>query len=144
MPLSLQFASRIQSRTVKGGREDGKRCISVFPNNRERSVVLGTMKEKNNRHESCCQIPEECNTHLCQLHQPTGVLQPNIFSRRVRARLQPNQSPNLWEGRRCNLFHREEVHHPTRDRQTSFQGVPRTCIYPPICWVCSFVVSYVF
>ena len=143
MPLSLQFASRIQSRTVKGGREDGKRCISVFPSNRERSVVLGTTKEKHDLHEICCQILEECNTHLCQLHQPIDVLQPNIFSPPVRALLQPNQSPDLWEGHRCKPFHREEVRHPTRDRQTSFQGVPRTCIYLPICWVYSFVVSYV-
>jgi hypothetical protein len=43
MPLSRQFKSSIQSRIVKGGREEGKGAMSDFPRVRDRSVVLGTI-----------------------------------------------------------------------------------------------------
>ena len=44
IPLSRQFSSRMQSRTVCEGSTDGKGFIKGFPSTRDRNVVFGTSK----------------------------------------------------------------------------------------------------
>jgi hypothetical protein len=45
IPFSFQFASKMQSNTVKGGKADGNRAKRDFPRSRDRSVVFGTDQE---------------------------------------------------------------------------------------------------
>lgn len=123
IPLSRQLSSKIQSKTVCGGRVEGKGFMRGLPSTRERIVVFGTVGTSVHQGRALG-FSIGC-THLYQQSQTSDVSLQDIVFPSVQALPRPIQSRGRPECHRADL----QTH---RSRPSSL-AILHTCTCLPTC-----------